>query len=156
MLKYPQFWQPPQCDWAHFICHGHQDPLEPFKSYFALRDGKLMLSSITLARLVRGQFAYVSACEGATGVEMFADESVHLASGLQFAGFRGVIAPLWKVRDRLTAEGARTFYKHLCAHADCAPSASYAAVALHKAKRELLESGRASALDFVPYIHFGI
>jgi CHAT domain-containing protein len=146
----------PQYEWAHFICHGHQDSLEPFKSYFRLRDGKLMLSSITLARLMRGQFAYVSACEGATGVRESADESVHLAAGLQFAGFRGVTAPLWKVRDQLTAEVARAFYKHLCDDGNRAPCASYGAKALHKAKKELLASKKASVLDLVPYIHIGI
>ena len=143
-------------EWVHLICHGHQDPLEPFKSYFTLRDGKLMLSSITLTRLVRGQFAYVSACEGATGARESADESVHLAAGLQFAGFRGVTAPLWKVRDQLTADVARAFYKHLCDDGNRAPCASYGAKALHKAKKELLASKKASVLDLVPYIHIGI
>lgn len=146
----------PQYEWAHFTCHGHQDSLQPFKSYFTLRDGKLTLSSITMTRLVRAQFAYVSACEGATGVQESADESMHLAAGLQFAGFRGVTAPLWKVRDQLTAKVARAFYKHICDHDDHAPSPSYAAMALHKAKKELLASREASVLELVPYIHIGI
>jgi len=83
-------------------------------------------------------------------VQHSADQSVHLAAGLQFTGFRGVAALLWKVRDRLTAEVARA---SITIRRSCAP---YAAMVLHKAKKELLASKKASALELVPYIHISI
>jgi CHAT domain len=41
------------------------------------------------------------------------NEGLHLASGMQLAGFRHVIAKLWNVSDYYSVTVAKTFYKSL-------------------------------------------
>jgi CHAT domain-containing protein len=145
----------PDHEWAHVACHASQDSVEPCNSHFRLCDGDLKLSSILQMRLERSTFVYLSACEGATGVNHSSDEAIHLAAGLQFAGFRGAIATLWAVRDTLAMDIAQAFYKHLCKNKAQMPSAAYAATALDEAKRELV-SRKISPLKLVPYVHIGM
>jgi CHAT domain-containing protein len=40
-------------------------------------------------------FAFLSACETAKGDHDYADEAVHLAASMLFAGFKSVIATMW-------------------------------------------------------------
>ena len=56
------------CSWVHFACHGMQFQTLGMNSAFALHDGGLELNQITLQRL-SGQFAFLSACHTAAGLQ---------------------------------------------------------------------------------------
>ncbi len=64
----------------------------------------------TSARLV-----VLSACESALGRSTMAEGVLGIASSFMIAGSRGVVASLWRVDDRTTAELMERFYRHLAA-----------------------------------------
>ncbi|KAJ7703440.1 hypothetical protein B0H14DRAFT_2230098, partial [Mycena olivaceomarginata] len=59
------------------------------------RSSQLTLSRIIQLNLPHAVFAYLSACQTATGEQKLQEESVHLAAGILLAGYRGVIATMW-------------------------------------------------------------
>ena len=105
------------CTIAHFACHGTADRVEPAKSGLLL--GKETVEKLTIEDLdtiscQNAQIVYLSACSTAeVGVMNLADESVHLASSFQLAGFRHVIGTLWGVHDDAAVEVAKRFYENL-------------------------------------------
>ena len=87
------------CTWAHFACHGTQDHEQPMDSGLLMDNNCLLtLSRISQSSLEWAEFAFLSSCESATGSKALSNESVHLAAGLQFVGFRGVIGTMWSGR----------------------------------------------------------
>jgi CHAT domain-containing protein len=80
---------------VHFACHGVQNDKEPHESHFCLGDGNLTISELMDADLGDAFFAFLSACETAKGDHDYADEAVHLAASMLFAGFKSVIATMW-------------------------------------------------------------
>jgi hypothetical protein len=107
----------PQCRIFHFAGHGYTDKANPSKSCLLLRDGKD--GPLTVANLLEMNLreyspflAYLSACgTGQIRDERFLDESIHLISAFQLAGFRHVIGTLWKVDDETCMDMARITYK---------------------------------------------
>jgi CHAT domain-containing protein len=85
----------PAANMAHFACHGTQDASEPHKSRFCLSDGSLSVSELMEVDLKDAFFAFLSACETAKGDTKHADEVVHLAASMLFAGFRSIVATMW-------------------------------------------------------------
>src|SRR6185436_16010655 len=55
----------------------------------------------------------LSACESALGKELGGEGLIGLTRAFQYAGARTVLASLWKISDRTTAELMVRFYKHL-------------------------------------------
>jgi CHAT domain-containing protein len=55
----------------------------------------------------------LSACESGLGREAGGEGLVGLTRAFQFAGAHSVLASLWKVDDRSTAELMKGFYRHL-------------------------------------------
>jgi CHAT domain-containing protein/Tfp pilus assembly protein PilF len=55
----------------------------------------------------------LSACESALGKEQGGEGLISLTRAFQYAGARSVLASLWKISDRTTAELMVRFYKHL-------------------------------------------
>jgi CHAT domain-containing protein len=55
----------------------------------------------------------LSACETALGREIRGEGLVGLTQGFLYAGARGLVASLWQVPDRATAELMTRFYTHL-------------------------------------------
>jgi CHAT domain-containing protein/tetratricopeptide (TPR) repeat protein len=100
-------------EWDHLACHGLPDPKQPFESAFALHDGHLTIQRILGCELKNPEFAYLSACHTTVGDEESPDEVIHLASAMQFAGFRSVIGTMWAVDDGATNKITSTFYKHV-------------------------------------------
>jgi len=100
-------------DWVHIACHGIPKPKEPFESAFALRDGHFTIQHIIGCDLKNPEFAYLSACHTTVGDEESPDEVIHLASAMQFAGFRSVIGTMWGVDDGETHKITSTFYKYM-------------------------------------------
>ncbi|THH20000.1 hypothetical protein EW146_g1265 [Bondarzewia mesenterica] len=153
----------PQVDYSfvHFACHGSQRSLEGnvLQSALRLYDGTLPIARIVQTPLPNARFVFLSACETATGDAALMDEAMHLAGGMHFAGFRGVVATLWAIHDNDGPRITREFYMKLFA-GDCGdskqwPDASMAAEALNDAVRVLRDS-KVSLLRWVPFVHMGI
>jgi CHAT domain-containing protein len=100
-------------EWVHLACHGLPDRTQPFKSAFALHDGHFTIQQIIGCDLKNPEFAYLSACHTTVGYKESADEAIHLASAMQFAGFRSVIGTMWAVDDGETNKITSIFYKHM-------------------------------------------
>ena len=143
----------------HFACHAHQNTQEPLKSKFMLHDGGLELSEIIKRQLVGADLAYLSACQTSTGDEKLSEEAVHLAAGMLAAGYRGVVATMWSISDRHGPQVAEDFYARLISQRlpVSGLSTDDAARALHYSTQKLRrELGDDLALDWIPYVHFGL
>jgi CHAT domain-containing protein len=144
------------CSWIHFACHGMQHPTLGISSTFALHDGYLELSQIASKRLSSGQFAFLSACHTAAGLRKLPGEAMHLAGGLEFAGFPSVIATMWGLTDQDAPIVAGHTYEYLFRNGlqQCDPSE--AAMALNRAVLRLREDPKVTIDRWAPFIHFGI
>jgi CHAT domain-containing protein len=142
--------------WVHLACHGFQDHTLGMKSAFALHDGFLELSEIASKRLPHGQFAFLSACQAASGQKGLPGEALHLAAGLQFAGFPSVIATMWRIRDEDAPKVAKHIYQYLFRNGLEGLNPSDAAAALNHAILRLREDPNVTVDRWAPFIHFGI
>ncbi|CAE6475530.1 unnamed protein product [Rhizoctonia solani] len=141
--------------WVHFACHASQVPDDPTSSAFYLHDGTLDLSTIIRQPLGRKAFAFLSACQTATGDLDLPEEAVHLAAGMLMAGYPTVIATMWSIKDNDAPLIAEHTYAGLLK--DGKPDSSKACHALHRALVVLRETvGENAFVSWVPYIHIGI
>ncbi|KAF4925019.1 hypothetical protein CGCVW01_v003791 [Colletotrichum viniferum] len=105
------------CTAFHFAGHGVTDPLDPSKSCLLLNDwvqDPLTVDDLTSLSLYERSpwLAYLSACStGENQTERLQDESIHLASACQLAGFPHVVASSWKIDDECSAEAAAEVYR---------------------------------------------
>ncbi|KUL82059.1 hypothetical protein ZTR_10675 [Talaromyces verruculosus] len=171
----------PQCKIFHFAGHGYAHPSDPSFSSLVLEDGKdhpLTVGSLFELNLRKSSpfLAYLSACgTGRVRDEKFMDESIHLISGCQLAGFRHVIGTLWDVIDETCVDMARMTYEGI---RDGNMTDESVCRGLHNASRALRdrwlelpvqmrgrrrggrdmqpEGGETGSLDWVPYVHFGV
>ena len=102
--------------------------------------------------------AYLSACHSANYTSgTLLDESIHIASGFQLAGFPHVIGTLWEANDLKAREVATEFYKNLFDSMD--PGQGFGdgvvARALHKAVSSLKEEFEDNPILWAPFIHLG-
>jgi CHAT domain-containing protein len=100
-------------EWVHLACHGLPSQKKPFEFAFTLHDGHFTIQRIIGCDFENPEFAYLSACHTIVGDEESPDEVIHLASAMQFAGFRSVIGTMWAVDDGETNKITSTFYKHI-------------------------------------------
>ena len=151
------------CGWVHLACHASQATHDPLKSGFFLHDGRLELLDIMKQKIPHCELAFLSACQTSTGDEKLSEEAVHLAAGMLAAGYQGVVATMWSIRDKYAPEVAGAFYEYLLekgmdkgnARLDC----SSAAYALHHAMqclRKKIGDSEGALLTWVPYVHFGL
>ena len=141
--------------WVHFACHGVQDTIEPIKSAFCLHDKHLELLTIITKSFPHADFAFLSACQTATGDERLSEEAVHLAAGLMLAGYSSVIATTWSIMDKDAPVITGHVYTEL--FRDTVPDSSRSAVALHHAVKLLRQQvGDLEFLSWVPFIHVGV
>jgi len=103
----------PDSTWAHFACHASANFAAPSQSGLRLYDGTLTIPDISGLHMPQAELAYLSACSTANQGLQASDESIHLASAFQIAGFRHVIASLWPVDDDIAATVARSFYQRM-------------------------------------------
>ncbi|KZT02042.1 TPR-like protein [Laetiporus sulphureus 93-53] len=146
-----------QYSWVHLACHGVQNKSEPTKSSFILHGGSLKLSQIISQSYDSADFAFLSACQTATGAEDIPEEAAHLAAGMLAAGYRSVIATMWSILDRDAPLVAEEVYRRLLSRPD--PDSSEAALALHHGIKRLRENYTKSdgkSFSWVPFIHVGI
>jgi tetratricopeptide (TPR) repeat protein/CHAT domain-containing protein len=143
---------------AHFACHGHQDQTDnALSSALFLDDGPLSLSTIASYRIINADFAFLSACESASGSNILPDEAMHIAAGMQVAGFRSVIATMWAMGDSTGPTAAKTIYERLFRNAPQRFDSSEAAYALNEAVQVLRKADRKTTTEqWAPFIHIGI
>lgn len=173
------------CSVFHFAGHGGVNVDTPLASLLLLEDWKydpLTVGSLLDTNLSSKSpfLAYLSACgTGQVRHETSIDESIHLASAFQLAGFRHVMGTLWEVDDELCVHMARLTYEFL---RESGISDKSVGGGLHRATRQLrddwvlqeADSHRAtgdscSARDteicedpepsrplWVPYVHYGV
>ncbi|KZT10493.1 uncharacterized protein LAESUDRAFT_644568 [Laetiporus sulphureus 93-53] len=145
-----------KCSWAHFACHGIQDLKDPLDSGLQLANNqRLKLSDIIKTRHPHGGLAFLSACETATGDKKLADEAVHLAAGMLFIGYNGVIATMWSILDSVAPQVAQGVYSQLLSD-DSPPDHRQAARALHYAVEQLQQDPNMSFYSWLPFIHLGL
>ncbi|KAG6364092.1 hypothetical protein INS49_005690 [Diaporthe citri] len=107
------------CETFHFAGHGMSDPSEPSKSSLYLDDWQsnpLTVGDLRELKLreTAPWLGYLSACStGEIRAEKLIDETIHLVSAYQLAGFRHVVGTLWEVSDRYCVDMARAFYEGL-------------------------------------------
>ncbi|KAI0341882.1 hypothetical protein BDW22DRAFT_1331414 [Trametopsis cervina] len=89
----------PEASILHLASHGVQDHKNPLESGFILRDAKLTIAQLMPLPLPRAFLAYLSACETAKGDQAQADQAIHLAATMLFAGFKSVVGTMWKMSD---------------------------------------------------------
>ncbi|KAH8648230.1 CHAT domain-containing protein [Ilyonectria robusta] len=173
------------CRIFHFAGHGDANGENPLASLLLLKDWKqdpLTVGSLLDTNLTSKSpfLAYLSAC-GTSQIrhERSIDESIHLTSAFQLAGFRHVVGTLWEVDDELCVRMARLMYEFL---RDRGISNESVSGGLHHATRllrddwlhqevngqktirdymsvrdvEICKSTERSRPLWVPYVHYGI
>ncbi|WP_431947576.1 CHAT domain-containing protein [Micromonospora marina] len=138
--------------WVHFRCHGDQHLGDPSCGGLLLRDGMLTVADIAAGEY-RGDFAGLSACKTALGGVKLPDEAITLASALHYTGYRHVIAALWSVDSRASAEVFSAVYRTVAV--DGRLNSETAPVALHKALRSLRDRRPEWPHRWTPLIHTG-
>ena len=107
--------------YIHFATHGLVDARYPGLSALVLsqfdergrpRDGFLRLNDIYNLKL-GADLVVLSACDTALGREVRGEGLIGLTQGFMTAGARSVVASLWQVPDRATAELMRLFYGYM-------------------------------------------
>jgi CHAT domain-containing protein len=139
-------------EWVHFACHGVPDEEKPFESAFALHDGPFTIQRIMGCELEHPEFAYLSACHTKVRYKEGPDEVIHLASVMQFAGFRSVIRTMWAVDDAQTNTITTKFYENMlngCGRLDH----TRAALALQRTMNSL--AGIVPLDQRILYVHIG-
>lgn len=165
------------CEWAHFACHGIQDAGDGLKSSLVLHQGKQLVLKELIEMRTRNahdysrdglgttqkdpEFAYLSACQSATGDDTLPDEHVHLAAGMLVSGYLGVVASMWSIQDKEGTQVAKAVYKSLFKDYTTAetskPDYKLASKALRDAVKDLrMTLGRKDYLKWLPFVHVGL
>src|SRR5262249_53723384 len=105
----------------HFATHGLLNSLHPELSGIVLslvdeqghpQDGFLRLHDIYNLKL-GADLVVLSACQTGLGKEVKGEGLIGLTRGFMYAGAPRVVASLWKVDDRATAELMKQFYRRM-------------------------------------------
>lgn len=102
---------------VHFATHGKFQADDPLSSGLYLakdveNDGVLTVGEL-YSMTLDADLVTLSACETGLGKIGNGDDVVGLTRGFLFAGSRSVVASLWSVEDRATAELMKAFYENL-------------------------------------------
>lgn len=146
----------PDHAWAHFACHGHNNPDEPDDSRLLLWDHEtdpLTVRDLIDSPLRHAQLAYLSACTTARTGPRALDEPIHFAAAALLAGYRHAIATLWPIPDE--AETADTIYTTLTTTTPTDWTAPQAAVAVHHAIHQRRNTHPSGIHTWAPHTHHG-
>jgi CHAT domain-containing protein/tetratricopeptide (TPR) repeat protein len=107
----------------HYACHAIVDERSPLDSALVFSipekplpdqdNGLLQAWEILEKMRIDADLVTLSACESGLGREAGGEGLVGLTRAFQFAGAHSVLASLWKVDDRSTAELMKRFYRYL-------------------------------------------
>lgn len=151
----------PAHPYVHFACHAVSDPDDPSHARLLVHDHQehpLTVHHISCLELPDARLAVLSACETARGSERLADESIHITSAFQIAGYPHVIGTLWPVHDAVAGRVARSLYRHLRGDRTAGLwglDADQAALALHRAVRQCRTAFRGSPSLWAAHVHSG-
>ena len=109
----------------HIATHGYYRKDNPMFSAIRLGDSYLSLYDLYELSLPV-DLVTVSACATGLSVVVEGDEILGLVRGLLFAGARSLVATLWNVQDRATADLMGSFYSHLRTEKNRAVALRYA------------------------------
>jgi tetratricopeptide (TPR) repeat protein len=137
----------PGCSRVHVASHAITDARNPSESRLNLSDDALRVREISTVRAGEAELAYLSACETAVGGVRVPDEAIHICTAFQLAGYRNVIATLWRVPGRAARDTAATVYSELGRYR---PSQ-----AVNLASQRLRESYRSNPYEWAAFIHSG-
>jgi CHAT domain-containing protein len=109
----------------HFATHGYIDDRSPLDSALVLSlpdsghatgdNGLLQVWEIFDSVRLDADLVVLSACQSALGRELSGEGLIGLTRAFQYAGARSVVASLWSVADRATAELMTRFHRHRAA-----------------------------------------
>ena len=128
----------------HFATHGLLNNKNPELSGLVLslvdergkpKDGFLRLHDIYNMK-IGADLVVLSACQTALGKEVKGEGLIGLTRGFMYAGANTVVASLWKVEDRATAELMKKFYRAML------KDGQKPAAALRTAQVEMFREGR--------------
>jgi CHAT domain-containing protein len=151
---------PRRCSYVHFACHATLDPRLPLNSGLVLAapatdteggdNGLLQVWEIFDSVRLDAELVTLSGCETALGQEMGGEGLMGLRRAFQYAGARSVVASLWQVSDRSTADLMVRFYGYL-------QSGQTKADALRAAQIDLIRAGGKTAPPFrwAAFVLFG-
>lgn len=102
----------------HVAAHGEYNPANPLFSRLILgetvqEDGFLEVHEVYGLDLSQTDLVVLSACETQLGFRSRGDDVIGFNRAFIYAGAPTVVATLWKVPDRATAELVRSFHVHL-------------------------------------------
>ncbi|MYV38385.1 CHAT domain-containing protein, partial [Streptomyces sp. SID1328] len=138
-------------------CHGVSEPDDPSGARLLVHDHRehpLTVRHISRLELPGARLAVLSACETARGSERLADESIHITSAFQTAGYPHAIGTLWPVHDAVAVRVTRALYGGMC-DALSASAELDAALALHHAVRECRAAFPGSPSLWAAHVHSG-
>lgn len=144
-------------DVVHFACHAEVDPADPSRSGLLLQDPRapLTVSMLSAVNLDSVRLAFLSACGTALNpAGHLLEESVHLASALQLAGFAHVIGTLWEIEDLAAYAVAESFYTGILDPSGDSDPARAAEV-LHQVSLALREAEPESVWIWAAHVHAG-
>ncbi|GHE96415.1 CHAT domain-containing protein [Streptomyces griseoluteus] len=147
----------PAHPYVHFACHGVSEPDDPSGARLLVHDHQenpLTVRHISRLELPDARLAVLSACETARGSERLADESIHITSAFQTAGYPHAIGTLWPVHDAVAVRVTRTLYGGMRG-ALSASAELDAALALHHAVRECRAAFPGSPSLWAAHVHSG-
>ncbi|WP_405463963.1 CHAT domain-containing protein [Streptomyces jietaisiensis] len=133
---------------VHIACHAASDPDDPSAGHLLLHDGRLSLLDLSGLELSGVRLAVLSACETSLGAPRIPDESLHLVSAFQLAGYPQVVGTLWQVNDRVARLVSVDLHRGLRAGEDVAR-------ALHHAVRRCRERFPGTPTLWAAYLHSG-
>ncbi|MFC5824735.1 CHAT domain-containing tetratricopeptide repeat protein [Nonomuraea insulae] len=137
---------------VHIACHAAVDLDNSSRSGLLLGPGgQVTAADLARLRAPGAELAFLAACETARTGPALADEAIHLASALQAAGYRHVVAALWPVIDRPAWYMTRQVYGDLAAHDDL----SRLPGTIHAATRRLRDRYRGNPFAWAVYVHMG-
>ncbi|KAF3174700.1 hypothetical protein TWF225_009422 [Orbilia oligospora] len=108
-----------ECSIFHFAGHGQFDPDDPSQSSLFVKDWAkrpLTAEDLTKLNFKRNSstpwLAYLPACSTSNNsAGQLYDESLHLVTSFQLAGFRHVVGTLWEVSDEYCVDAAKAIYE---------------------------------------------
>ncbi|MYS14921.1 CHAT domain-containing protein, partial [Streptomyces sp. SID4982] len=151
----------PAHPYVHFACHGVSEPDDPSSARLLVHDHRehpLTVRHVSRLELPDARLAVLSACETARGAERLADESIHITSAFQIAGYPHAIGTLWPVHDAVAVRVARSLYRRLRGGHGAESEeldAGQAALALHHAVRECRTAFPGSPSLWAAHVHSG-
>ena len=131
----------------HLSTHAQSvsDRAQPF---IALYDSLVWLSDLYRLHLP-AELVVLSACQTNTGELAKGEGVLGLGRGFFYAGASSVIASLWNLNDRHTAQIMKSFYQELA-------TGTAKAEALHKAKLAFMQDASIPAFQRTPYYWAGL